>query len=543
MRDNHSRHAVGALVRLELNSRFAGIRLNSFSGILKAFFALACIGAIYYLYVTIAESIILSFYVYNRESLFLKLFVSLIGYVMAIAGVSSFVKSLFFSGDNELLVRFPVKVMDVFTAKVLVQSLFTFAYLVAVLLPLMVVYGEVTKQALTYYLMIPVGIILSYAVVFGVSILFAIPFMRVKTLVKDKYIFTLVVSTITIAGLFAVYMVAVEALMQFMQTKAVSFFSDGIMGKIFVASEYFYPFAQITELMEMKNLAVSIPVSIGVPVVILLIDFLMVKKYYLKIMLRNLEIEGSSFSKYSTDVVRPHFGSLLKKDFLEIFRSFNYSFQYLAMSLSAPVMAYFSTRLAVTIGSQTIGDTIAPALGIMVILLFVAILVSFAATTVSREGDTFYMTKLSPVPYTTQILAKFTLYMIVSGSIVILSCLAVFLAGYVDVITFLIMLAICLMFAVGETSMAIKIDLVKPRFPVGEGREMTSGSPNVFASLLIGLLFALGGGIWAIAGGYIFGLEFALGILLGVSFLYCLCSTLWCFIGLKKAYAKISPAR
>ena len=189
MRDNHSRHAVGALVRLELNSRFAGIRLNSFSGILKAFFALACIGAIYYLYVTIAESIILSFYVYNRESLFLKLFVSLIGYVMAIAGVSSFVKSLFFSGDNELLVRFPVKVMDVFTAKVLVQSLFTFAYLVAVLLPLMVVYGEVTKQALTYYLMIPVGIILSYAVVFGVSILFAIPFMRVKTLVKDKYEF------------------------------------------------------------------------------------------------------------------------------------------------------------------------------------------------------------------------------------------------------------------------------------------------------------------------------------------------------------------
>ena len=131
MKDNHSRHAVGALVRLELNSRFAGVRLNSFGGILKALFGLGAIVLIYYLYVTIAESIILSFYVYNRESLFLKLFVSLIGFVMALGGISSIVKSLFFSGDNELLIRFPVKVMDVFTAKVLVQGVITFIYLVA----------------------------------------------------------------------------------------------------------------------------------------------------------------------------------------------------------------------------------------------------------------------------------------------------------------------------------------------------------------------------------------------------------------------------
>jgi len=72
---------------------------------------------------------------------------------------------------------------------------------------------------------------------------------------------------------------------------------------------------------------------------------------------------------------------------------------------------------------------------------------------------------------------------------------------------------------------------------------MTSGSPNVFISLVVGLIFAVIGGIWAIAGGYIFGSLFALGVLFVLAFLYCLCSALWCFIGLKKAYAKISPAR
>ncbi|MBO5775963.1 MAG: hypothetical protein J6R35_01170, partial [Clostridia bacterium] len=435
MKDVHSNHAVKALVKLELNSRFADIRLNTVGGVLKAVLGLIAIAAIYYLYVTIAESIILSFYVYNRESLFLKLAMSIIGYVFAIAGVSSIVKSLFFSGDNELLVRFPVKVMDVFTSKVLVQGVFTFVYITAILLPLMIVYGNVTKAPISFYGMIPVGIILTWLTVFGVSILFAIPFMRVKTLVKDKYVLTLIFSTIVIAALFAIYMIVVKELMKFMQTKGVSFFSDGMMGKIFTASTYFYPFAQVSELMEFENLILSAPIAIGLPVVVVIIDFLMVKKYYLKIMLRNLEIEGSSFSKASNDVVRPHFGSLLKKDFLEIFRSFNYSFQYLAMSLSAPIMAYFSTDLAVTIGKDKIGELIAPSLAIMVILLFVSILVSFAATTVSREGDTFYMTKLSPVPYNVQILAKFTLYMIVSGSIVILSCLAIFIGGFVDVKT------------------------------------------------------------------------------------------------------------
>ena len=371
MKDVHSNHAVKALVKLELNSRFADIRLNTVGGVLKAVLGLIAIAAIYYLYVTIAESIILSFYVYNRESLFLKLAMSIIGYVFAIAGVSSIVKSLFFSGDNELLVRFPVKVMDVFTSKVLVQGVFTFVYITAILLPLMIVYGNVTKAPVSFYGMIPVGIILTWLTVFGVSILFAIPFMRVKTLVKDKYVLTLIFSTIVIAALFAIYMIVVKELMKFMQTKGVSFFSDGMMGKIFTASTYFYPFAQVSELMEFENLILSAPIAIGLPVVVVIIDFLMVKKYYLKIMLRNLEIEGSSFSKASNDVVRPHFGSLLKKDFLEIFRSFNYSFQYLAMSLSAPIMAYFSTDLAVTIGKDKIGELIAPSLAIMVILLFV----------------------------------------------------------------------------------------------------------------------------------------------------------------------------
>ena len=76
-------------------------------------------------------------------------------------------------------------------------------------------------------------------------------------------------------------------------------------------------------------------------------------------------------------------------------------------------------------GQNTVGAAIVPGLTLLVIIIFSSIIVSFASTSISREGNAFYHTKIVPVSYTTQILAKFVLYGAVGTASVVLSTIVV----------------------------------------------------------------------------------------------------------------------
>lgn len=80
------------------------------------------------------------------------------------------------------------------------------------------------------------------------------------------------------------------------------------------------------------------------------------------------------------------------------------------MAAAAPVMVYYCNALAGSVGSNSVGNNILPGISLMVITIFVTVIVSFSSTAISREGGCFYHTKIIPLPYWKQVLAKFLLY-------------------------------------------------------------------------------------------------------------------------------------
>ena len=129
--------------------------------------------------------------------------------------------------------------------------------------------------------------------------------------------------------------------------------------------------------------------------------FFVTTKCYYGTILKGIESEKESIVKLNKkNKVRSVFGTLLNREFFLIFRSFNYSFQYLAMACAAPVMVYYCNALASAMGTKSVGTTIVPGLTLLVIIIFVTIIVSFASTSISREGNVFYHTKIIPVSFT-----------------------------------------------------------------------------------------------------------------------------------------------
>lgn len=225
---------------------------------------------------------------------------------------------------------------------------------------------------------------------------------------------------------------------------------------------------------------------------------------YYKTILNGIETEKVSFHKKTPNVQRSVFGTLLHREFFLILRSFNYSFQYLAMAIAAPVMVYYCNDLAATMGKDTVGAAIVPGLTLLVIIIFVTIIVSFASTSISREGNAFYHTKIIPVSYTQQILAKLFLYAVVGTGSVVLSCIVVAAAFGTDKAgNLLTSMDIGCIFIISEmlvlslTCLAIWADVKSPTFNVVGDGELVSANKNVAVSLLVGILVAVAYGVFS----------------------------------------------
>ena len=209
-------------------------------------------------------------------------------------------------------------------------------------------------------------------------------------------------------------------------------------------------------------------------------------------------------------------------------------------------------------GTKSVGTTIVPGLTLLVIIIFVTIIVSFASTSISREVNVFYHTKIIPVSFTNQILTKLFLYGIVATASVVLCCVTVAIAfateaggnlltpldvGMIFIISELVVLA--------ETCLSIWADIKSPTFNVSGDGELVSANKNVALALFVGIFTAVLYGVFAMVfsfqgltlGSVVFDMKPAevYGILIGVSAAILIGSACLLFVNLEKRYQKIVP--
>ena len=283
--------------------------------------------------------------------------------------------------------------------------------------------------------------------------------------------------------------------------------------------------------------------------------FFVTTKCYYGTSLKGIETEKQSLVKLvKRNVKRSVFGALLHREFFLIFRSFNYSFQYLAMACAAPVMVYYCNALASAMGTKSVGTSIVPGLTLLVVAIFVTIIVSFASTSISREGNVFYHTKIIPVSFTNQILTKLFLYGIVGSISVALCCITVAAAFGTEaggnLLTPLdvgMIFIICELTVLAQTCLSVWADIKSPTFNVGGDGELVAANKNVALALFTGIFTAIIYGVFAMVFSFNGLLPIDLqpaevyGVLIGVSAALLIASACLLFVNLDKRYHKIVP--
>lgn len=441
---------------------------------------------------------------------FLVLCTALSMIIQLITSTGGLVKNLYYDGDNELLLRFPIDGLEIFISKsafVLIKNILTSLLLT---LPFYIFYAMILQKGVFFYVSSVLVSLYISIIPFCIANLIAIPTMHVVNSIKNKFGLILGLLIVMIILGFSLYMMLLKGVVEYAQTQQTSIFSEEVLGIFKTWAARFFPFTLFANILFGKKVILSLIISALLTFGLGFFAFYLAKHSYFPTILKSLEREKTAFHKKSKDKITPVFFSLLKVEYLLIFRSFNYSFQYLAMAIATPFMVFFCNDLASNIGDASVGGKIIPGLTLMVIILFMSIIVSFASTTISRNGNTFYFTKIIPVSYKYQITVKLALYLVVATVSALISCVVVGIAfggekygNNVGIIDVLSIFAIALFNIVALTSWSIIADLKSPTFEVSNDGELVQANKNVSNSLIGGSVLSVIYGLFAMIFTYI----------------------------------------
>lgn len=553
---------IRTLLRLEIKNRFSNYSLTDFKSYLKLLFTIVLLGAVIYAIYWVAGLFFEMFETGGMLYEALVLLVTAVFIFMLFTGISSTIKVLYYKGDNEILMRYPVSGAEVFISKTLFLFLSQFIVTTVVMAPFLVAYASVSGLGIAFYVKIPVPILLMVFINFFLSNILAIPIMHLTNRIRNKFILIIIGLAILVTAGFALYMLLFNSMVTYMNDTAFSVFSDDMVAVIETVAKWLIPAKYFADVMVGKELYIAYPALIGMLGLTLIGMIFIIYFLYAKTLLNNVEVEGSAFKHVTKNRRRPIFVTLLRKEFLQVFRSVNYSFQYFVLACAMPVMIYFCNEITGRLGENQIGEQIALGMTMLVMLIFATVITSFAATSTSREGDNFYHTKVAPVSIQKQLFAKFTMFFLVSFAANAVCAVVLYFTKQVNLTDAIWLFVMVELVAIAETLIAMRMDIAHPYFNLSGEGEVVNNNASTTLAVAMGFAVAVVIGIICMFLGYLGNTGFSIEIPYAImdqpigkiefttAYMYYAVTALVCVffvaavlrysIGLKKAYNKIA---
>lgn len=468
---------------------------------------------------------------------FVTIFIFFMMVFHVIVGITMAVKTLFLKADISIL-KLPVNGIGVFLPKLVylyIRQLFL-AFVIA--LPTFIMFGIKTGMGWQYFAMLVPNMLFFPAIPFLISIFLSVPVMWIIKTFKNKFLVLVIFYACLLVAGFTLYIYALKFIVGVLGSgNYKNVFDESTVRAIKEFVPYLHLALLYKNIMLLYNYAKSAVIIAAICGVLFSLIYLFADKFYFALLISSKN--QPSFQKKTKVIKRSATGALMVKEMKNIFRSTNYAFQYLTVVLTTPIMVYFSSEIAASVSSQVLGKSILPGVVVFVLITFLSLDTSFSATTVTREGGNFFLTKIIPVSYTKQILVKFFIYLMISIPAIFASCLILALAEIVDYLPALL-IAISLSFVVtGNISHSISMDIKRPQFKYLENGEVTTSNKNITASIGIGFAIAFIMGLIGILLAFFVSIPALYLVLFGFGVPFAIIEVYRLFYHLEKRYNEI----
>ena len=398
-----------------------------------------------------------------------------------------------FTADNDRLIflRLPLRRRNVFLSKFVVILIHSFIVGALFIVAINVILSTIiTLDAQVWLAMIGACIFMPIASMLLVAI-FIVPCILIIEFFADKYLAMFITFSLLLAGLFILYSQLLSVVQTLLTTGSIRFmFNEEFVNGLQNIYAYAYPINSMVAIMFESNPLVHWLILIGFSLVASFI-VLQASKVLYKITLYRQQRDSGKIHKARKGKRQTVIISLVKKEFLCVYRDPKHIFSYLAIAMAMPIMVYASFSLFETLILNTLGIKVNYALALSVVLLFGVLTNSFCASNISRDGYGILKLKSLPLKVSRIFGAKVLFCGIVSSLAIIASCIVLICTNSIQVYEGLICMVIGLAFTFAQILVATRIDLNNAKISM-RGMEMEEHSNKTLSKVVfIGMVLTM----------------------------------------------------
>jgi hypothetical protein len=456
------------------------------------------------------------------------------------------------SSDTPIFLRLPVKSGTIFRAKFMALLLWTYTSAFMLILPINAIFyfvlgagNEFLVGTLLVYLLLP-------AASFLLATVLILPYMAIIKFLSTKYFLSFAALSALVVGAFFLYSNILNVLRGLFETGSIKFlFSNEFVDVLTTAKSFTYPANSLASILLGIDMQKSLIIAIAVAVIALVVAFFATAGLYRLVLYRNRDGKKVR-AKRRPVICRSVMGSLLKKEFINVYREPKYLFSYFTIAVAMPFMVYCCYTLFETLVFNALGRGFEFSLALIVLLVFTILTNTFCATNITRDGKSALKAKSFPVKASKLLSAKVLFCGIISSLSVIGSVVMLYFTAGITQLNAILAGAICLMFTFSQILIATRTDL---------NHAVVDASPEVVAKtsdktiakvISIGLLLAVligfvtlfvsvfAGTAPAFLGGFEV-LELYIYVIPGaIALIYFVSSLLHYYVNIEKAFSKLT---
>ena len=476
-------------IRLQLKLKWGLNRNNN-----KASAAMTAVAALFAVAIALALVYVLSYVLKASISVTVKqlaqLYLTLILLGLTVGATGMQMKRLYRPADLLITARFPLSPFKRFLGYLVLNYIDLTIYSAILLLPVMIVFGVCMKCISAMYLLgVLLGVLIMPMIPFVLSIFLAIPAVFLSSLLERHGVLRLIVFVVFLVGAFILYDYLLTVLAQFFIHRNWETGTLEIWTKLLEYLDRPYnPAYYLGNVIFFENFWLGLGVILGAFAALLALGVALARAVCSNFQAKALGGGDGIPTKHSKLDGYKSGRAIFRYSLREIMRTKTYSYFYLGVAISTPVMVFFCNRLVTMVGEAQIGRGINFGASMLVVAVFMAMICSFTATVLSVEGRNFYITKLVPVSYRKQLLVKGLLNVGVSAIALFISFFVLGVLKFLNAAEMGVLLGTQLLLAVGLVFNGINLNLANPNLKPkanGEAEEI-----NIAYMLLIGLVIA-----------------------------------------------------
>ena len=464
------------------------------------------------------------------------------------------------TSDTPIFLRLPVKNGTIFRAKFTALLLWTYSAAFLLIVPVSLIFFFTLEVGIDFLMRTLLVYLLLPMVSFLMATILILPYMVVIKFLSTRYFLSFIALSVLVVGAFFGYSIILGVLRDLFATGSISFlFSNEFVEFLTTANLYTYPANSLAAVQMGIDMEISLIITCSIAVVALLVAFFITGGLYRLVLYRNRDTRTSRM-KRSLAIQTPVTLSLLRKEFITVYREPKYLFSYFTIAFAMPFMTYCSYTLLAELVKNAIGLELELALSLIVVLVFSILTNTFCATNITRDGKSALKAKSFPIKASKLLFSKVLFCSIISSLSVIASVLLLFFSSsifadsniQIEVVDAVVVCAISVIFSFSQILIATRTDLNCAVVDASPEEVAKANDRTIAKVVSVGLILAVAIGLLTffvsvfagfdpeLIGGLVVEESYAYTLPAIIALVYFALANLYYYVGIEKAFARLT---